>query len=130
MREEALGHEIVRLDGPVDVATVNTDSDTHEHELWSLCDLAIDLEKVRALEGLESEVLIMEVTVIDDCGIECCRVVHYDSVGLFRDHASRLAILRIDYRIFRSDRCSKVDERTIIVEVTDDLREALLCLLV
>ena len=43
---------------------MNAKSDAHEHMLWTLDDLAIHLEKVRALEGLEAEEVVIEVAVV------------------------------------------------------------------
>lgn len=56
--EVTLRHEVVRLQDAVDVRAVNSDSDTHEHVLRSLSDLAIDAKKVRSLECLEAEVVL------------------------------------------------------------------------
>jgi hypothetical protein len=55
MRKEALAHEMVRLNGALDVVAVDTDGDTHEHVLGTFGNATIDTEQVRALEGLESE---------------------------------------------------------------------------
>ena len=65
--------------------------------LWSLSYLSINFEEIRALEGLESEILVMEVTVIDDRGVEGGSILHNDLVGLFRDHTGRLVVLRVYY---------------------------------
>lgn len=46
MSEVTLGHEIVGLNGTVNVVLVDTDSDTHEHVLWPLRCSTIDLEEV------------------------------------------------------------------------------------
>ena len=40
------GHEVVGLDNALDVVTPDTDSNTHDHVLGTLGDLAIELEKV------------------------------------------------------------------------------------
>jgi hypothetical protein len=53
--EEALGHEVVCVDGTINVVAVNANSDTHEHLLWPFGDFAINTEEVRSLEGLEPE---------------------------------------------------------------------------
>ena len=65
-----LAHEVVRLDGGVDVLAVDAHGDAHDHVLGALGDLAVDLEKVRLLEGLEAEVVELKVAVVDDGGIE------------------------------------------------------------
>ena len=46
MGEVTLGHEVVRLNGALNVASMDTDSDTHEHVLWSLSDLAVDPQEI------------------------------------------------------------------------------------
>ena len=57
MREQLLGHHVVRLDGSVDVFTVNADCDAHQHVLRTFDNLAVYAEKVASLEGLEAEIL-------------------------------------------------------------------------
>jgi hypothetical protein len=57
VREEALGHEVVGLDGRVDVLLVDAHRHAHEHLLGPLADLAVHAEQVGALEGLEAEVV-------------------------------------------------------------------------
>lgn len=55
MREIALGHEIVRLNHTVEIISMNTYSNTHDHVLWPLSDTAIDTKEVRALKSLKTE---------------------------------------------------------------------------
>ena len=95
MDEVTLGHEIVCLDGTLDVVPVDADGDAHEHVLWALGNLAIDAEEVRALESLEAEVLVVEVTLIDDGGVKHVGIVAHDLVRLLRNHAGWLAVLRV-----------------------------------
>lgn len=80
--EVSLGHEVVGLEDAVEVAAVNTDSDTHDHVLGTLGGAAIDAEKVGPLEGLEAEVVVVEVAVVDDGGVEDFGVLLDDLVGL------------------------------------------------
>lgn len=44
VREETLAHEVVRLDGALDIVTVDPNGDAHEHVLRTLCDTAVDPE--------------------------------------------------------------------------------------
>jgi hypothetical protein len=49
VREEAFGHEVVGLNGPVDVLAMNADSNTHEQVLWPFRNTAVNLQEVRTL---------------------------------------------------------------------------------
>ena len=51
--EEALGHEVVCVDGAINVIAVNTNSDTHKHLLRPFGDFTINTKEVGSLEGLE-----------------------------------------------------------------------------
>lgn len=66
MNEPLLGHQVVCLDGTVDIVGVDTASDTHEHVLWSLHSLAVDLEHVGLLQSLVAKVVEAEIPIVDD----------------------------------------------------------------
>ena len=108
------GHQIVCLDRALNVVTVDSDRHTHDHVLWTFCDLAIEAEEVRSLEGLESEVLVVEVSVVDNGRVELGLMLHDAVVCFFADHRRQLAISRVD----------------VVVEILDHGGELLLCLLV
>ena len=55
MGEVTFGHEVVGLDGAINIVLVDTNGDSHEHVLRSLCCSSVDLEEVRTFEGLESK---------------------------------------------------------------------------
>ena len=55
MREHALRHQVVSLDGRCQVGLVDADRDAHQHVLRPLDDLAVDAEQVGALKGLSRE---------------------------------------------------------------------------
>ncbi len=55
--EELLRHEIVGLDGAFDVLAVDTNSDTHEHVLGTLSNLAVNTEKVGSSRVLKPKKL-------------------------------------------------------------------------
>ena len=57
MGEKLLGHQVVRLDGRIDVFAVDTDGDTHQHVLRTFDNFSIDLQQVAPLQRLEAEVL-------------------------------------------------------------------------
>ena len=64
MGEVAFGHEVVGLDGAINVVLVDTNGNSHEHVLRSLCCSSVDLEQVRTLEGLESKADITDLAQI------------------------------------------------------------------
>jgi hypothetical protein len=64
--KESLRHEVVGLEDLFNVVSVNTNSDSHDHVLGSFDNLAIDSEEIRSLKGLETEVVVGEISVIDD----------------------------------------------------------------
>ena len=114
MGEVSLRHEGVGLNDLVNVGSVNANSHTHDHVLWSLDDLAVDAKKVRSLKGLEAKVVVGKVAVVDDGRVEHVLVGHDDLVDVIGDHRCVLASLGVDPR----------------VKVVDDLGEDLLGLLV
>jgi len=64
--KESLRHEVVGLEDLVNVGAVNTNSDSHHHVLRSLNNLAVDSKEVRSLEGLETKVVVGEISVVND----------------------------------------------------------------
>ena len=75
VREPALRQEVVGLDRAREVAAVDADRHAHQHVLRPLDDAAVDAEQVGALEGLEAEVVVVEVAVVDDLGVELLGVL-------------------------------------------------------
>lgn len=59
--EVPLGHQVVGFDSLLDIVSVDTNSDSHDHVLGTLSDVSIDSKKVRSLEGLESEAVENEI---------------------------------------------------------------------
>jgi len=55
--EELLGHQVVRLDGRIDVFTVDADGHAHQHVLRTFNNFAVDLQQIAPLQRLEAEVL-------------------------------------------------------------------------
>jgi hypothetical protein len=47
-----LRHEVVRLDGRVDILAVDADGNAHQHVLRTLHDFGVDLEQIRTLKRL------------------------------------------------------------------------------
>ena len=58
------------LKSSLDVGLVDTDGDTHQHVLWALHNLLVNLEQVRALEGLEAKVVVVEIPLRIDGLVE------------------------------------------------------------
>ena len=52
--------------------------------LRALDDFIVDLEQVAALQGFESEIIVVEVSIVDDLGIEEFRVVTDDLNNVVR----------------------------------------------
>lgn len=115
MCEVSLGHKVIGLDDSVNVAAVDTYSDTHNHVLWTFSDTSIDTEKVGALKSLESKAVIwsigsvyewtkgkqngqvvIEIAVVDDRRIQQLRMFADYIVNFFRNHAGRATILGIN----------------------------------
>ena len=95
--EVTLGHVIIRLDRAFNVTAMNADSNTHKHVLWTLSNLAINTEKVGALECLEAKVLVVEVALIDDRRVEEVGIIANGFVRSLRNHTGGLAVLRVYY---------------------------------
>ena len=84
MREPLLAHEVVGFEGGLQVVKVDADGAPHEHVLWSLCDLAIDSEKVRSLECLEAKEVVIEVARVIYHLINALKIIADYLVNLFR----------------------------------------------
>jgi len=64
--EPAFAESVVRFNDRFEVVFVNANGHTHQHVLRTLDDFAIDFEQVAPLEGFESEVIVVEVPVVND----------------------------------------------------------------
>lgn len=113
MREVLAGHQVISLHNLLDVIIVNANGDPHDHMLRSLCNFAIQAKEVRSLQSLEAEILIIEVTVVYDGGVELFGMFHDSLVRSLGDHGRSLLVFGID----------------IVVEIRYHRRELLLRLL-
>jgi len=106
----------------------------HEHVLRTLGDLAVELEQVRPLEGLETtekmhssqkmqssqkatkyaQELVVVVPVVDNSAIQLILVLHDDLIDVVGNHGGILVGLGV----------------LVLVQVRDDVRKGLLRLLV
>ena len=90
------------------------DSDPHEHLLRPFHHLAILLQEVRALQGLEHKILILEVPIIEDSRAHLVLVLYHNVVVLFRNHRDSFPR----------------DWILHVVQNADEIGKLLLCLLV
>ena len=72
---------------------MDSEGASHEHVLWSLDDLALGLEEIAPLEGLEAEEVVVEVSRVIQLGIDLVSVLLYHSLELGVDHACISALL-------------------------------------
>jgi hypothetical protein len=103
--KEPFRHKVVSLEDLVNVCTVDTNRDSHHHMLRSLDNLAIDSKQIRPLEGLETKVVVGEISIVNDGRIKQRLVVHDDLVDIFRDHGGVLASLGVDPLVEVVDDC-------------------------
>ena len=76
MCEVFLGHEVVRLDDLLNIVIMYSNSNAHDHLLWSFSDFAIQTEKVGSLEGFEAKVLVVEVSVVHNSRVQLFGMLH------------------------------------------------------
>lgn len=86
MREVLLGHQIVRFDGCIDVLSMDANSGSHQHVLWTLDDFSVYFQQIRSLECLEAKVVVVEVAIVDNGRIQLICVLHDDFVDLVANH--------------------------------------------
>ena len=103
VREEALRHELVRLERGLDVGQVDADRDAHDHVLRALDDLAVEPAEVALLERLEAEVLVVEVAVVDDRRVDALLVLLHDRVKVLGHERRRRLGLRVDVVVHQLD---------------------------
>ena len=53
MCEITFRHEIVHLNNPVNIRTMDPDGNSHDHVLWSFSYMSIDAKKVGMFESLK-----------------------------------------------------------------------------
>mmetsp|Transcript_43278 Transcript_43278/g.109704 ORF Transcript_43278/g.109704 Transcript_43278/m.109704 type:complete len:430 (-) Transcript_43278:280-1569(-) len=92
--EPPAGHEVVGLEGCGQISRVNAAGDTHDHVLRALDDLTMDSEKVGLLQGLEAEVVVIEIPGIVHGGIKCGAIVA-DKLPDFLRNERRISALLV-----------------------------------
>ena len=66
MGEPAVTHEIVGVYRRVHVILVNAYRNAHQHVLGALYNFAVDFQQVASLQRLESEIIVIEIPIIND----------------------------------------------------------------
>ena len=87
---------MVRVDNLFDIRLVNSDGDAHEQVLRTLNNLAVDAKQVRTLERLESKVIVIEISVVDDFGIETFGVSDDHLVDVVGEQRGPLSVALVD----------------------------------
>ena len=106
-----LAHEIVGFEGFGDVFVVDTNGNSQQHVLRTLCDFTVQAEQVGTLECLETEVIVVVITGVINVIVERFCVFHNDAIDFLRNERSMLAGLWID----------------VFTEIGDDIREGPFC---
>ena len=70
MSKPPLGHCVICLQNRLNVLFVNPHRDPHQHVLWPLHHFAIHLKKVRSLQSLETEVIVIKIPVVDNLTVQ------------------------------------------------------------
>ena len=83
MGEIALTHQIIGVKGLLEVSMVDANGYSHEHMLRALSDLTVEFEKIGALKGLETEVVVIVVPGIVDVIVKEICVCHDDVKHFF-----------------------------------------------
>lgn len=84
------------------------------------------VQQVMRSQGIGGSLVVMEITIIDDGGVECFRVFLYYVVGFFRDHTSWASVLGVYWHADERDSPPLSGSLTIMVQIVDDLGEVLL----
>ena len=84
--EQLLREQVIRLNGSVNVLAMDPDGNSHQHLLRSLNHLPVLLQEVGSQQGLESKILILEISIIDESSIKLVLVLHDNLVVFLIDH--------------------------------------------
>ena len=87
VNEPPLTHQIVRIHSSINIFLVNAHRNAHEHVLRALDQLAIDAQQVGPLQSLESEVVVVKITIVDDLRIKTLSVARNDVVDVVGDES-------------------------------------------
>ena len=107
MSKVALTHQVVGLQCFLDVVVVNTNRYPEQHVLGTFCNNTVETKEVRALEGLESKVIVVVITAVVDVVVEHFGVGHDDFMNFLRDEGGVLVGLGVN----------------VLSQIGDDVRE-------
>lgn len=96
MRHPALTEHVIRIDSLVHILLVDANSDAHEQVLRTLDHLAVDAQQVRAFQSLETEVIVIEITVVHDLSVELLGVRLDDLVHVVREQRRPRSVALVD----------------------------------
>lgn len=82
MGEHSLTHQVISLEGVLQVVSMDTDRDSHKHLLGTLNDLVLDLEQVRPLKSLKPEEIIVKVSLVVNFVLNSLSMLLVDLVDL------------------------------------------------
>ena len=88
MGKVTIRHKIVGLECLFDISVVNTYRNSHQHVLRSFSDLSIEAKKVRTLKRFETEVIVIEISIVIDMIVQHFCIFHNDVVNFLRDEWS------------------------------------------
>mmetsp|Transcript_76496 Transcript_76496/g.215220 ORF Transcript_76496/g.215220 Transcript_76496/m.215220 type:complete len:409 (-) Transcript_76496:344-1570(-) len=94
MRELPAGHEVVGLDGRGQISRVDAARNSHHHVLGPLHDLVVNPQQVGPFQGLEAEVVVIEIPGIVHGGVKCSAIVA-DKLPDFLRNERRISALLV-----------------------------------
>ena len=83
MGKVTLAHQIISFESLGDVSMVDTNRNTQQHVLWAFCNFSIQAQQIRALECLETEVVVVVISAVIDVVVEHLGVGHDDVIDFF-----------------------------------------------
>lgn len=75
MREPPLRQQVIGSDCTIHVFLVDANRNPHEHVLRSFDHFAIHPEQIGSFQGLETKVIVVEISVVDDFTVQAFRVL-------------------------------------------------------
>mmetsp|Transcript_81222 Transcript_81222/g.238643 ORF Transcript_81222/g.238643 Transcript_81222/m.238643 type:complete len:210 (-) Transcript_81222:161-790(-) len=97
MCEATAGHEIIGLNGSLDIAGVDAARHAHQHMLRALYDLAMYTQEVGLFQGLIPKIIIIKITSVVNCSVDRIRVFLDKAVNFIRNQRRRAALLVVKF---------------------------------
>ena len=117
MSKPTLGEQVVGLNSRFDIMLVDTNSNTHKHVLRAFYYTAIHTEEVGTLESLETKVIVIKITIVDDFRVETFLVVHDNLENIFSDQGSRVLGLGVDVAMHDLDAADVAEEAEFEIQL-------------